>query len=123
MELKWLRGNPPWLWDREWIYSLYYSKKAQWNHLFRTACFYFDESPARKTQEDRNLFSHTGLGPALNNFRISEVLCFLPLPQKEAFISDAVKAFPELKNIIEPNKRETLDTEQHDYRFDLDYDT
>lgn len=123
MELKWLRGNPHdyGIESGSTVYII--AKRHNEIHFFRTVYYYFDEAPARKTQEDRNLFSHTGLGPALNNFRISEVLCFLPLPQKEAFISDAVKAFPELKNIIEPNKRETLDTEQHDYRFDLDYDT
>ena len=70
------------------------------------------------------MYSHIqDWGPSLDNFRISEVLCFLPLPQKESFISDAVKAFPELKSVIEPNKIETLVEEPHDYRFDLDYDT
>ena len=47
---------------------------------------------------------------------------FLPIPQKEILISDALKCFPDLKNTIESNKKEKLVTELHDYRFDLDFD-
>lgn len=123
MELKWLRGNPHdyGIESGSTVYII--AKRCNEIHFFRTIYFYFDEAPARKTQEDRNLFAHTGYGPSLDNFRISEVLCFLPLPQKETFISDAVKSFPELKSVIEPNKEESLVTESHDYRFNLDYDT
>lgn len=123
MELKWLRGNPHDYGVESGSTVYIIAKRHNKIHFFRTIYFYFDEAPARKTQEDRNIFSHTGFGPALDNFRISEVLCFLPLPQKETFISDALKYFPELENIIEPDKKEILITEPRDYRFDLDYDT
>ena len=123
MELKWLKGNPHdyGIESGSTVYII--AKRRNKIHFFSTIYYYFDETPACKTQEDRNLFTHTGCGPALNDFRISEVLCFLPLPQKETFISDALKYFPELENIIEPKQKETLVTELHDYRFDLDYDT
>lgn len=123
MELKWLIGNPHDYGVESGSTVYIIAKRRNKIHFFRTIYYYFDEAPARKTQEDRNLFAHTGYGSALDDFKISEVLCFLPLPQKETFISDAVKSFPELKNIIEPNQKRDLVTRPHDYRFDLDYDT
>lgn len=121
MELKWLRGNPHDYGIESGATVYIIAKRYNEIHFLCTTYYYFDEAPARKTQEDRNIF-HIGYG-GLDDFKISEVLCFLPLPQKEAFISDALKYFPELKNIIEPNQKEILVTEPHDYRFDLDYDT
>ena len=122
MDLKWLRGNPHdySLASGSTVYII--AKRNNKIHLLRSIYYYFDDGPASKTQEERNLFSHTGCGEALDNFRISEVLCFLPIPQKETLISDALKCFPDLKNTIEPNKKENIVTEQHNYRFDLDFD-
>lgn len=119
MELKWLIGNPHDYGIKSGSIVYVIAKKFNEVHFLRTTYYYFDEAPARKTQEDRNLF-HIGYG-ALDNFKISEVLCFLPLPEKEAFISDALKYFPELENTIKPNQTE-ISEEPHDYRFDLDYD-
>lgn len=120
MELKWLRGNPHdyGIESGSTVYII--AKRYNEIHFLRTVYYYFDEAPARKTQEDRNLFNHTGYGPSLDNFRISEVLCFLPLPEKDVFISDALKYFPDLENIIKPKQKE-IPEEPHDYRFDLDY--
>lgn len=122
MELKWLRGNPHdyGIESGSTVYII--AKRYNEIHFLHTVYYYFDEAPSRKTQEDRNLFNHTGRGPALDNFKLSEVLCFIPLPQKEAFISDALKYFPELENVIKPKSKEILATESLDYRFDLDFD-
>lgn len=121
-ELKWFRGNPHdySLESGSTVYII--AKRNNKINFLRSIYYYFDECPACKTQEERNLFSHTGCGEALDNFRISEVLCFLPIHQKEILISDALKCFPDLKNTIESNKKENLVTVQHDYRFDLYFD-
>lgn len=121
MELKWLRGNPHDYGIKSGSNVYIIAKRFNEIHFLHTRYYYFDEAPSRKTQEDRNMFSYTGFGTALDNFKISEVLCFLPLPEKDVFISDALQYFPELENTIKPNQKETSE-EPYDYRFDLDYD-
>lgn len=119
MELKWLKGIPHDYGVKNGSTVYIIAKRHNEIHFFRTRYYYF---PIYKTQEDRNLFTDTGYGSALDDFKISEVLCFLPIPKKEILISDAVKSFPELNSVIKQEKEEILVTEPHDYRFDLDYD-
>lgn len=119
MEIKWLKGDPHDYGVKSWATVYIIAKRHNEIHFLRTIYYYFS---TYKDQEDRSLFKPTGYASAMRGFKLSEVLCFLPMPKNEILISDAVKSFPELKSVIEPNREETLVIEPHDYRFDLDYD-